>query len=305
MKIALSDLELYLRCPRAYKLNVLEEVLPQHKSLGLCKAATTKKVIAALHREYPTLHAVPTSDIEKLCDYFWQEELADPQVDQAELNTLVSQAKAATKNKSETPAVTKAQKTLADIKSWCCGYAQWESAAKVLSSDVYFEDRLGDVVFYGYLDQLREHPEDGIQLVQFKTSAQLPPASYLTRDFAISLAVHAVWQGSLHLPSGEVMRLQTIPAAYCFYLPHLEHYQKNGKGKKGEIKGDPMIPVHRSQENLLDFEYELLDAVNGIRQKYFPMRVVNPCGCSLCQFTHQCRSGVAAACVPEYAEISE
>ena len=304
MKIALSDLELYLRCPRAYKLHVLDEVLPQHKSLGLCKAATAKQVIAALHHEYPTLSAVSAPAIEKFCDCFWQEELADPQVDQAELNAIVSQAKPATKNKAESPAVTKAQKTLADIKSWCCGYAQWESAAKVLASDVYFEDRLGDVVFYGYLDQLRQHPQEGLQLVMFKTSAQLPPASYLARDFAISLTVHAVWQGSLHLPK-ETVRLQTIPAAYCYYLPHLEHYQKNGKGKKGEVKGDPMIPVSRTKENLLDFEYELLDAVNGIRQKFFPMRVVNPCGCSLCQFTHQCRSGVAATCVPEYAEISE
>jgi hypothetical protein len=304
MKISIADLELYQRCPRAYKLHVMDEVLPQHKSLSLCKAKVAKEVIASLHGS-KSLAEITAPEIEKLCEQLWQEEIADPQVDQAELSAIVIQAKPATKSKEATLAVTKAQKALVEVKTWCVNYAQMEGEAKILYQDVYFEDRLGDVVFYGYIDQLRQHPEEGLQLVLFKTSSQLPPASYLTRDFAISLAVHAVWQGSLFPQSGDAVHLQTIPAAYCYYLPHLEQYQKNGKGKKGDLKGDPMIPVHRTQEVLLDFEYEILEAVSGIRQKYFPMRVVNPCGCSLCQFTHQCQSGVAVACVPDYAELVE
>lgn len=244
-------------------------------------------------------------EIEKLCEKIWQEEISDPQVDQVELKAIATQSKPATKNKEAVSEMTKGQRALSDIKTWCREYCQLENEAKVLYSDVYFEDKIGDVVFYGYLDQIRESSE-GLQLVMFKTSSQSPPLAYLTRDFSISLAVHAVWQGVIfHEEKG--IRLQTIPAAYCYYLPYLEHYKKNGKngkGRKGELKGDPMMPVHRSQEVLLDFEYEVMELTAGMRMKYFPMRVVNP-GCCFCQFSHQCKSGVAQPIVSEYAEITE
>ncbi len=303
MKISVSALELYAKCPRAYKLHALDEVLAQHKTLSVCKAATAKKVIAALHQEKSRLAEIVPEEIEKLCEKIWEQEISDPQTDLAELNAIATQSKPATKNKEATPEMTKGQKMLAEIKTWCREYCQLENEAKILYSDVYWEDKIGDVVFYGYIGQLRESSE-GLQVVMFKTSSQFPPSAYLTRDFSISLAVHAVWQGVLW-PNEQGFSPKTLPAAYCYYLPHLEHYKKNGKGRKGELKGDPMIPVHRSKETLLDFEYEVLELVAGMRQKYFPMRVVNPCGCSLCQFSHQCKSGVAQPVIPEYAEIVE
>jgi len=304
MKISVSALELYAKCPRAYKLHALDEVLPQRKTLSTCKSAAAKKVISALHREKKQLSEFSPEDIENLCERIWQEETSDPQTDWTELNAIATQSKPATRNKEAVAETTKGQKSLAEIKTWCIEYCRMENEAQIVYSDVFFEDKIGDVIFYGSLDQVRQSQE-GLQLAMFRTSSQIPSSVYLTRDFGISLAVHAVWQGVL-FQGCQKISLKTIPAAYCYYLPNLEQYQKTGKkNKKGELKGDPMIPVHRSQKTLLDFEYEVLELVEGMRMRHFPMRVVNPCGCSLCQYAHQCKSGVAQPVIPEYAEIVE
>lgn len=305
MKMSIDDIELYMKCPRAYRLHVLKEVLPQYKTLSLCKSITTKKVIFSLHKEKKILEEYSCEEIEKLCDTIWQSEISDPQINWEEMNTIVVQAKTDKKNKEVKKAVTKGDRALAEIKDWCVNYSKLEKRAKVLYSNLYFEDKIGDVIFCGHIDQIRENQEAGLDIIMFKTSSQVLPLSYLTREFSLSLAIHAVWQGTLYTETGEKFRLEKIPSAYCYYFPNLEMYKTNNKGKKGEIKGDPMIAVHRGQEVLFDFEYELLEVVAGIRMRYFPMRVVNPCGCSLCQFSHQCKSGVAQPVVNEYAEILE
>ena len=48
--ISVHDLELYMRCPRAYKFKVVDESISQQKSLSLCKSITTKRVIFWIHQ---------------------------------------------------------------------------------------------------------------------------------------------------------------------------------------------------------------------------------------------------------------
>lgn len=79
MKIPITDLELYMRCPRAYKLHKLDGVEPQCKPLSLCKAINVRNVVSALHQRHP----MPQSEeIAKLCGETWQEEIADSKDDQ-------------------------------------------------------------------------------------------------------------------------------------------------------------------------------------------------------------------------------
>ena len=162
-------------------------------------------------------------------------------------------------------------------------------------SDVRFQVAIADTTFVGYLDLVRK-AGDEIQVVSFSTGSQAPPSVFLEKDFIMSLYAHAIWQGTLYprYPDlSDEIRLETIPALGVYHFPHLERYQKkNGTHQKGERKGDPMILVSRSKEQLLEFEYEILSLVSGIEQGFFPMMPRFPMGCSVCRYAHGCTETV-------------
>ena len=141
--------------------------------------------------------------------------------------------------------------------------------------------------------------------MMLKTSCQQPHLTYLRRDFSLSLMSHALWQGTLYPKGSEGIHLKTIPDVVVYYLPHLELYARNGKNKKGELKGNPMMKATRNEKTLLDFEYEVLQVAMGIEMKMFPMRVTNPCGCAICDFAYLCKSAVAELSGIESTENQE
>ena len=76
MRISISDLELYMKCPRAYQLHKIEGVEPQQKSLSLCKAITTRKVIEELYCDDKDLKDFSQKEIEEKCERVWKEEIS-------------------------------------------------------------------------------------------------------------------------------------------------------------------------------------------------------------------------------------
>lgn len=292
MQISVSDLKLYLQCPRAYKLHAIDEIEPPYKSLSLCRATTVRQVIAALHDGEKSPCDYTREEIDTICKSAWHEEITDAPVNYEELDMIVVQEKPANKNRPAVPAIMKGERILKNIQTWCFEYTREEIDAHVLYSNVYFQTTIGDTSFVGFLDQVRRHPDLGLQILSFNTSCQPPTAGYLERDFTLSLQSHALWQGSIfpkYPDLSEEIRLEAIPSVYLYYFPNLERYQrKNGDYKKGDRKGNPLIHVPRSQELLLDFEYELLYTVSGIQSGFFPMMPSSPAGCSLCRYAHSC-----------------
>ncbi len=294
MKISISDLELYVKCPKAYELHCINKIEPRQKSLSLCKAIAVRNVLQKVHEENKNAGELTDEVIGKRCEEVWKTEISDPKVDQKELEEIVVQAKPATKNKEATEAVTKSQKTLNEIKTWCTRYMKLENHSQVLFNDVRFETEIGDTVFCGKIDQVRQ-VQNEIEVLIFNTSSQAPSQNFLARDFQTSISAYAVWQGKLYPENedcSEEVQVNLIPKVYCFYFPYLEEYKRNGKGQKGDWKGDPKIPVPRTEQMLLDFEYEVLTAAAGIELQYFPMRVTNPCGCAICPFAYCCKNDV-------------
>lgn len=307
MHIHISDLELYLRCPRAYKLHKLDGVEPQCKTVSLCKARVARKVITELHSGIKPLAEFTSAEIVKLCEDVWNSEVSDPDVDKVGLQEIAIQAKPETKAKPATPAVTKAEKALDEIKTWVAGYAKLEKDSTVLYSNVYFEDEIGDCTFAGHIDLIRK-VQDNIEIILFKTGSQAPNIACLAREFSTSLASHAVWQGRIYpdIESEQYVEIKKLPMAFCYYLPYLETYKrKNGNGSKGDIKGNPCIPVSRTSATLLDFEYEILHAASGIESQYFPMNVSNAFGCSICQYSHRCQTSAEPKMLEQIAEVYE
>lgn len=292
--IPVSDLELYMRCPRAYQLKVIEENVAQQKSLALCRSITTKRVIFWMHENKLKYTA---DDIKQQCDLVWREEINDPRVNQQELEEIVVMEKQATKKTKTKPAVTKRDKILEDITTWCLRYQQMEKNADVLHFNIPYECKIGDIIFTGTVDLIRKNDE-GIEIVKLRTSSQRPSDAYIQRDLSLTLASYAAWKGNF-FPTVEGKNLQVamadIPQAFYYHLPFLETYKRNAKkGKKGEAKGNPLIECSRPQDKLLDFEFEILQIAAGIEMQYFPMRITQPCGCCLCDFRHQCESFVTS-----------
>lgn len=286
MQISINEIELYMNCPRAYKLRYCDGIEEKKKSLSVCKANAIRKVVQQIHGGI--LANVKVEDIEMFCEHIWQEEITN--ADQEELDTIVIQEKPATSKKEATLPVTKSQRALENLQTWAVHYAELEKEAQVVYSDVPFEDTIGDTTFTGIIHQIRKHPQEGWQVIFFNTSSQIPGFAYLKRNFSISLYAHALWQGLLEV-NGEKISIGEIPAVYLYYFPNLELYKKsNGKSQKGDLKGDPCIPVHRSRAELLQFEYEILYVASGIQLGFYPMNVTRLGGCELCGFTHGCHA---------------
>ena len=284
MQISINEIELYMNCPRAYKLRYSDGIEAEKKSLSLCKSNAIQRVVQQIHGGI--LEGVTAQDVELFCENIWQQETVS--ADQEELDAIVIQEKPATSKKEATPPVTKSQRALENLQTWAFHYAELEKEAQVIYSDVPFEDSIGDTTFTGTISQIRKHPQEGWQAIVFNTSSQVPGFAYLKRSFSISLYAHALWQGLLEA-NGEKISIGGIPAVYLYYFPNLELYKRsNGKSQKGELKGDPWIPVHRSKADLLWFEYEILYVASGIQLGFYPMNVTRPTGCELCCFSQKC-----------------
>ena len=292
MQLSVSDLKLYLQCPRAFKLHVIDGVKPQSTGLSCCRITAMQKIMAELHGKSEEAF----SQIDEVCERVWQAETRE--ASRQELDTVVVQEKLATKTKPAVPAITKGERILESIKTWCSEYFREESSGSVLYSNIHFQDTIGDITFQGKIDLVRKQ-DDRLQVVVFNTSSQPPNPASLEHDFALSLYAHAIlWQGVL-LPSypdlGEQIRLETTPDLYVLYFPYFERYQKkNGNNSKGEQKGNPFIPVSRTREALLHFEYEVLYTVSGIESEFFPMMPGRPVGCGICPYAHQCNPTAVA-----------
>ena len=283
-----------MRCPRAYKLKIHEGVVSRDKHLSLCKSIATKQVILWIHNQNECPEMIKACDIENECERCWKQEIDDPRVCKQELAEIVNVAKTATKNNKAVPATSKNQKLLSDIKNWCLRYVQLQKDVNVIHSNIAYECEIGDLTFTGFIDQIRQDNDGNIQIMKLRTSSQTPSNAYMDRDFSLTLAAYATWKGYF-FPNRDDPNLKSsisqIPEVFYYYLPFLDTYKRNGKKKKkGEVKGDPLISSPKSKKRLLEFEYEILQIVAGIEMGYFPMRVVQPVGCCLCSYRHQCNS---------------
>ena len=287
MQISVSELNLYLRCPRAFKLRAIDGVEPERKGLSECFSSAIRNTIGQLHGGEKRPQEYSREEIDTICGLIWQGEAANPRIGRAELETVVVPGKPGTKKRPVVAAVTRGEQMLANLTEWCFSYAQGEIASEVAYSNVHFHTTIGDATFTGRIDLVRRHPQSGMQVVCFETGIEPVSPPYLERSFAISLYVHALWQGTLYpnFPNmGEEVRLEMIPSLLVYPLPAPDQCPK--KSGKEEKDGNPLIPVNRTREMLLHFEYEVLYATAGIEQEFFPMRPSSRC--ARCEYAYRC-----------------
>ena len=264
MNITSGDLRLYMHCPRAYQLSKTVEKKP---TLSMAKAGIARFVIRAGNISF--------------FDLAWGS--GTSRVDEKELGKQVT--KKETKEQRE-------KKKLREQLSNFFAIEKQETVAQEIS----YEFDLLDFAFSGIIDQIR-HIEGKTTIWQFSTSSQVPPEVYLQRNFYISLACYAAWKGKLvdaSLEEKKEINIGVIPDCYVYHLSALETLKKKCKGReKGDLKGNPLIPAMRSEQFLLDFEYELLQVAGMIQAGYFPMMPAHP-RCNLCRYSKECKSDLVS-----------
>ena len=135
MQISVSELKKYLRCPRSLKLHQ-DGAMPESKILSYCQNIATKQVLEMLHSNGKKPHDYSKEDIASLCQKVWSAVTDDPLVNEDDLNSFVVQPKPATKTKPATEGVTKNQRMLDQIITWCFEYSRTEVDAEVIASNI-------------------------------------------------------------------------------------------------------------------------------------------------------------------------
>ena len=159
---------------------------------------------------------------------------------------------------------------------------------QVCFSEICFRDVIGPYVFEGRIDQIRR-TGSGWVLIDLKTDKKRPSDDFLRRSFQLSLYAHAIRFGVLFEKDengrcGEEITIGEVPEIYWYQLTYLLPYKKNqyaeflgksankrpnpkfyGGYKKGDLRGDPLIPAHRAEQGLIAAEDELRYIVQGIR----------------------------------------
>lgn len=168
-------------------------------------------------------------------------------------------------------------------------YVSLNRGARVLLSEVWFEDLIGGVRFSGTIDQVRATDRGDLLLVDLKTDRQAPTQAFLDRSIQFSLYAHAVRHGVLLVQDERVHIGESVDLAWY----QLGNLIPNKRGLNGASsappRDDPMIPIlPKSDEDLERIEEELLLIVSGIESGFFPMNPQKLGTCSWCPFAGIC-----------------
>lgn len=197
-------------------------------------------------------------------------------------------------------------------------YVERNRDAKVLGTEVTFfmllrHPRTGTSYrFTGTVDQVREGdivmhnqtpgvyvPSDGegLEVWDLKSDADAPDQAFLDRNIQFSTYGLGLKHGLFEMADG-LQPIGCYPSRSVWYhLQYLLPYKRGGtvpstgrKYSKGDLRGEPEIPVHRTPEDYEQFQAEACQMIRMIRMRMF-FRSVTKIGCSMCSVKHACTSG--------------
>ena len=165
--------------------------------------------------------------------------------------------------------------------------------ARVVLSEAPFTVKVGRVTFTGTVDQIRENPDNTLELIDYKTSQRVPPEAALASSYQLILYSLAMLYGTFHSPQGPVRFLQLPDHATWYHLRnHIPYKRKTTVGDRVFLKGDekPGDPRHRISitPDMIDaFRKDVGKIARAINEGIFP-RIASTANCSLCKFSKAC-----------------
>ena len=279
-----SFLKQIQRCEFAADLEFNKLAIPQSRNIQGCRGTIVHAAINTLHR------FKKWDDWGDLYDQEWAKEMADP--DEGHLPW-------SNKNLTE-----KDIETIEKDGAIMLGqYVERNRDAIIIGSEVPFRmilehPRTGTRYrFSGTADQLRETAlEHSIYPWDNKTSAQVPDKTALYWDPQFTLYGLACAKG-VWLIDGEEYEIGTYPDQLVWYhIHHLLPYKKAGKRSdgskyvKGDLRGDPIVPVPRTMQQYETFQDDVFRTVQKIRMGILT-RQPDSIKCSMCRHSHACATG--------------
>jgi RecB family exonuclease len=188
-------------------------------------------------------------------------------------------------------------KHLEDAVSILNGYRDksYNHDCKILLAEATFSVKLGRQTVTGTIDQLRQHPDGTLELLDFKTSKAAPPQAYVDLDYQLALYAHALKHGTF-LVDGKLIQPGITPDVLTLYfLRHHIPYKRATKDKlAGEERGDPRITSTRSVEQMRSLKADVSSVARMIRLGLFP-RSPDSMKCGCCAYADACRGAAKDA----------
>jgi RecB family exonuclease len=160
--------------------------------------------------------------------------------------------------------------------------------AVVLFSEVQFRVKILGYEFSGTADQVRLNPDNSVELLDFKSSAQRPNHYAIPNDIQLTLYAYALKYGELLVDGIWVRPNMLVDSVGIYFLRAHEVYKRKVPGKEvGDEKGDPFIRTIKSIQDLRAFRHEIRAQLSAmVKPWYYP----NTASCAFCSYATHCVS---------------
>ncbi len=158
--------------------------------------------------------------------------------------------------------------------------------AVVLFSEARFRSRILGYEFTGTIDQVRLNPDNSVELLDFKSSAQRPNHYAIPNDIQLSLYAYVLKYSELFVDGIWVKPNMLVDSVGIYFLRAHEVYKRKVPGKEiGDEKGDPFIRTTKSIQDLRAFRHEIRAQLSAmVKPWYYP----NTASCSFCTYATHC-----------------
>ena len=160
--------------------------------------------------------------------------------------------------------------------------------AVILFSEAQFRVKILGYEFTGTIDQVRLNPDNSVELLDFKSSAQRPNYYAVPNDIQLTLYAYALKYGELLVDGIWVKTNMLADTVGIYFLRAHEVYKrKTGDALPGDEKGDPFIRTTKSIQDLRAFRHEIRAQLSAmVKPWYYP----NTASCAFCSYATHCIS---------------
>ena len=270
-----SLLNQYLFCPKSFQLEQIQGVHPVYQSHAALNGSVIHELLHRMHTGHWNLNPEWMYD-----EVLHQLEFEGPEqpipVDWSNRDDQVSRYR---------------EDAVEIISNY--RLKPYNQEARIILSETPFTVKIGRVEFIGTVDQIRKNPDGKLELIDFKSSARIPPEAALSSSYQLILYSLAMLYGNFHTPQGLIQFLQLPDHATWYHLRnHIPYKRKTTVGdqvfQKGDEKpGDPRYRISITPDMIAAFRKDAGKIARAINEGIFP-RVASTATCSLCKFSKAC-----------------
>jgi putative RecB family exonuclease len=265
-----STIKDFLLCPLMFKYRHIEKIAPAFRNPAALHGSTLHKLLELIHTVNFNL------DVSKFCkEIFSYFEFSKP--DESSIPVFWK-----TNRETELAAYEKNALEILD------GYRKRpeNQDAKVLYSETEFRVKIAGYIFTGTLDQVRENSDGTIELIDFKSSKQMPSVAFLHNDWQLNLYLYAIRFGELKVHDQWIKpKLMPTYSSWYFLRGHEIRKRTTMNGKAGEEKGNALIRTQKGMHELKQFRQDLSNLLKSmLKSWHYP----NPNACSFCSYSEMC-----------------